>query len=437
MTPLMTRTEAQTLAEKTLKLVTADDATVSIGDGRSATTRYANNAITQNVVTGGKSLTVTVAFGRQRGSASAATLEPDAIAEAVRRAERIARLAPPDPEYLPPLGPQIYPLVRAYHEGTARLTPVERARRVLAVTERAKRAGFQAAGTVESGESATAIATSKGLFAYHRETNALVGCTITAKNSNGWARDAAPDMTLLDPTALADDAITQARVAAHPQTLAPGRYTTILMPAAVGYFVGPLIGGLDARTTGEGLTYLSGKVGQKLVSDKITLRSEPGSRRVPGTPFDGSGVPTRAKTWIDKGVIGRELLYDRFTAQKAGVTPVPFPGALILDGTEKSATDLVKSTERGVLITHVWYVRSIKADETLQTGMTRDALFWIEDGKIKHGLKHMRWNESALGVFSRVLDLSRPLPNVDSETSLTLLPALKVADFHFVSGTEF
>ena len=320
----MTREQAQALTEKTLKLVTADDATVSLSDSDSAVTRYAGSAITQNVATRALALTVSVAYGGRRGMASAATLDPADIETAVRRAEAIAKLAPPDPEYLPPLGPQAYAPAPAtiYDPDTAALTPEARAKQVATIVGHARKAGMTAAGTIESSQGATAFATSKGLFAYQAGTQALVGCTTTAKDSTGWARDSGPALALLNPDALAEDAIRQARLTAAPRALAPGRYTTILLPAAVGYVLSPILQGLSARETDEGVTFLSGKVGQKLVGDNVTLRAEPGNPRIPDQPFDGEGVPLTTQTLIDRGVF-RTLQYDRFTAKKHGVAPNP------------------------------------------------------------------------------------------------------------------
>ncbi len=435
---LMDADRAHALARQALKHVTVEDAVVTVYDGRNAVTRFAGDAITQNVDTGGLFLSVSVAQGGRRGAASAATTSPDDIAAAVRRAEEIARLAPPDPEYLPPLGPQAYgtPPAAAFDEATNDLSPEVRARQVQKIVAGARAAGLSASGTVESGGGAQAIATSRGLFAFFRNTSAAAGCTLTGRDSTGWARTAAPDMSGIDADALVADAVRQARLGAAPRALAPGRYTTILLPPAVGAIVGPVVEGVSARGAEEGVTFLTGKVGQKLVGSNITLRSEPFHPLMPDTPFDGGGVPVAAQTWIDRGVFQR-LSYDRFRAKKAGVAPNPLSSSLLLEGTDKSIEDLIKGTERGVLLTHFWYVRAIKPKETTQTGMTRDSLFWIEDGKIAYGLKHMRWNESSLRVLSNVLDLSRPRPAVDAELGLCLMPAVKVADFNFVSGTDF
>ena len=435
---LMSADEAHALARQALRHVTVEDAVVTLYDGRSAVTRFAGDAITQNIDTGGRFLSVSVAQGGRVGSASAATTSPDDIAAAVRRAEEIARLAPPDPEYLPPLGPQTYgtPPRSAFDEATNSLSPEVRAEQVRKFVAGARKAGLSASGTVESSGGMQAIATSRGLFASFQGTSAAAGCTLTGKDSTGWARTAAPSMSGIDTDALVADAVRQARLGAAPLALAPGRYTTILLPPAVGSIVGPVAYGLSARGAEEGVTFLAGKVGQKLVGSNITLRSEPFHPLMPDTPFNGSGVPVGVQTWIDKGVF-QHLSYDRFRAKKAGVTPNPLSSSLLLEGTDKSVEDLIKGTERGVLLTHFWYVRTIKPEETTQTGMTRDSLFWIEDGKIAYGLKHMRWNESSLRVLSNVLDLSRPRPAVDTELGLCLMPALKVADFNFVSGTEF
>ena len=197
-----------------------------------------------------------------------------------------------------------------------------------------------------------------------------------------------------------------------------------------------LIWWADARTTQEGLTYLSDRLGRKLAGDDITLYSDPQDPRLPACPFNSEGVPRKRVTWVDRGVF-KQLWCDRWTAHKAGVEPVPGPSATILAGGEKTASDLIATIERGIIVTHFWYIRSVKADETLVTGMTRDGTFLIEDGKIKHGVKNMRFNESCLGMLQRPAAIGKPGSCVDIELLPGLFPPIVVRDWNFVSSTDF
>jgi len=433
---LLKEEQAREAAKKILKMTDADDAVVNISHDREALTRIANNSIVLNVFTERRHASVTVSYGDRSGSSSCDSLEDDALRDMVKRAEEVAKVSPPDPEHLPSLGPQKYLPVKAHFESTASLDAEGRAKLAIDLIAPAKTAGYQLAGTVETSESAQAVVTKNGLVAYHPRTDAQVGCTVTAENSTGWARDVTVDVTRISAKELAEAAVHQAKQSANAQRVEPGKYTVVLMPSAAGHLVEYLMWWLNARTTQEGLTFLSDKLGQKLAGDDITVYSDPTDPRMPSAPFSGDGVPRSKVTWIDKGNFN-QLWWDRWTAHKSGVDPVPPPGVPIMVGTDKTANDLIAQVERGIVVTHFWYVRTVKEDQTLVTGMTRDGTFLIENGKIKHGVKNMRFNESCLGMLQRTIAIGKPGSCADVELMPSLFPPLVVTDWNFVSTTDF
>ncbi len=433
---MLSQDEARRVGEQVLKLTEADDAVVNVGHTREALTRIANNAIVLNVFTERREVSVTVAFGNRKGMAACDSVEPDDLRDTVKRAEALARVAPEDPEYLPSLGPQSYLPVEAHFESTANLDAEGRAKLAVQLIAPAKAADLRLAGTVETSESTEAVITKNGCFAYHPRTDAQIGCTVTAPDSSGWARDVTVDVARIDPTALANAAVEQARKAAHPKPLEPGKYTVVLMPPATGALAAYLLWMAEARTTQEGLTYLSDRLGQKLAGDQITLFTDPTDPRLPSRPFNYEGVPCDKVTWVNKGVFD-QLWWDRWTAHKSGVAPVPNPQVPIMMGTDKTANDLIATVERGVLVTHWWYVRTVKADQTLVTGMTRDGTFLIEDGQVKHGVNNMRFNDSCLGMLQRTTAVGKPGSCSDVELMPSLFPPIVVEDWNFVSTTDF
>jgi predicted Zn-dependent protease len=208
------------------------------------------------------------------------------------------------------------------------------------------------------------------------------------------------------------------------------------MPAASARLAVPLLAGANARVTLEGLTYLSGQVGRKLAGDEITIWSDPQHPDLPYLPFDAEGIPRRRVTWIDRGVFG-QMWWDRWTARQNGVEPVPLPGSLCMTGTDRSVEDLIGGIERGILVTHIWYVRSVKEDQTLVTGLTRDGTFWIEEGRIRHPVRNLRFNDTALGMMQRTTDIGSPQRCVGPETFPSVFPPLVVRDWNFVGVTDF
>ena len=432
---LLREEELRRLGEKVPARVTADHALLSIHHLRETCTRLSNNAIAQNMCTERCEVTLSVAFENRLGNATVVATDDDALRELVRRAEENANLAPPDPEYLAPLGPQEYLPVRAYAEATAEATPEAMARISQAIIEPARAAGMKASGTVETSAEARVVMTSRGLFAYHPRTEAQVGCTIHATDSSGWARGAAVDIGDLQAGRLATVAIDQARQGAAPREISPGTYTVLLMPAAAAHLATCLVMMAEARRTLEGLTFLSDRVGSKLAGDEITLYSDPQDPRAPFAPFDAVGIPQRRMVWVDRGTFS-QMWWDRWTARQKGVEPVPIPGSLSMVGGETTLEELVGRIERGVLVTHVWYLRAIKIDQALCTGMTRDGTFLIEDGVIRGGIRNLRFNDSCLGMLQRTLAIGRPEPCAGGFFP-GVFPPLVVADWNFTGVTDF
>jgi predicted Zn-dependent protease len=166
------------------------------------------------------------------------------------------------------------------------------------------------------------------------------------------------------------------------------------------------------------------------------LVSDPFHPLLNGRPWFGDGLPSRKVTWIDGGKFVN-LNYDRFTAKKHGKEPTPEVSNLVMQGGEESLDRLIAGTERGILVTHFWYVRFVDPMTMLLTGMTRDGLFAIEDGKVKGGLKNFRWNMSTVDMLANIQGMTVAQPASDVETSLMILPSLKVSDWNFTSSTAF
>ncbi len=438
----MREEDARAIAGKVLARATAEHVTVRVEAEDYALTRFANNAITQNVARSNRTIRVDAAFGLQKGSAEVNAADDDSLAAVVERAEAIARLAPPDPEYMPPPAPPVppagFPPVEGFVERTAAATPEERAALAREAVVAAEGAGMTVAGIVSTAANARAIANNRGLFAYHRNTEAAFSATPERGGASGWVRRTHPDLGALGVAEAVGVAIEKAASAADPISWPPGRYTVILEPAAVTGLLGPMTwGGMSARETFEGRTFLAGKLGQRLVAERVHLASDPFHPLLFGQPWFADGLPARKVVWIEQGKFVN-LFYDRFTAGKHGVAPTPFPGQLVLDcGGSGTVADLIAETEKGILVTHFWYIRFVDPMRMLLTGMTRDGLFAIEDGKVTRGLRNFRWNMSSVDMLANIRGATTPIAASDVESDPMLVPALKVADWDFTSETSF
>jgi predicted Zn-dependent protease len=357
---------------------------------------------------------------------------------------QLARLSPEDPELMPELGPQTYQSINAYVESTADLDPEARASAVRRTMTAAATVGKPAgeiftAGFLEANARAMAVATSKGLFAYHRSTDADYSVTARTPDGtgSGWARAGARNWNAIDAASIGRIAAQKAVASRTPQAIEPGLYTAVLEPQAVNDLVPLLSGALQARSADEGRSPFSkaggNRIGEKVADERVTLYSDPADPGLLSAPFDVQGLPIGRMVWIDKGIL-RNLAYTRFWAEKQGVRPTggPLAGGLALAGGTKSTEQIIAGCARGILVTHFFYIRSLDPRTVLQTGLTRDGTFLIENGKITRALKNFRWNESPLLMLNRLEDIGRPEPTEAGR----LMPALRVRDFNFTSLSD-
>jgi predicted Zn-dependent protease len=442
---LLTREQAQALADRVLTLSTADQTRVLIVSRRSGNTRFADGRITTSGGVADTTLTITVAIGKRQASSSTNAVDDASLKQTVYLAMQLARLSPEDPELMPELGPQTYRSVNAYVASTADLDPEARAsavrRTITAANATGKPAGdIFTAGYLEANARATAVATSSGLFAYHRSTDADYSVTARTPDGtgSGWARAGARDWSAIDAASIGRIAAQKAVASRNPQTIEPGLYTAVLEPQAVNDLVPLLANALAARSADEGRSPFSkpgggNRIGEKVTDERVTLYSDPMDRGLLAAPFDVQGLPLDRTVWIEKGIL-RNLAYTRFWALKQGVPPTggALAGGLALTGGTKGTEDIIAGCARGILVTHFFYIRSLDPRTVLQTGLTRDGTFLIENGKITRSLKNFRWNESPLLMLNRLEDIGRPEPTEAGR----LMPALRVRDFNFASLSE-
>jgi len=442
---LLSREQAKSLADRVLALSTAEQTRVVMVSTWSGNTRFADARITTSGGVTDTTLTITVAIGKRQASSSTNVLDEAALKRTVDLAIQLARLSPEDPELLPELGPQTYQAVSAFVEGTADLDPEARAaavrRTIAAATAAGKPAGqIFTAGFLEANARVTAVATSNGLFAYHRSTDADYSVTARTPDGtgSGWARAGARDWSAIDAASIGRIAAQKAVASRNPQTIEPGLYTAVLEPQAVNDLIPLLASALAARSADEGRSPFSkpgggNRIGEKVADERVTLYSDPTDRGLLGAPFDVQGLPVGRTVWIEKGIL-KNLAYTRFWAQKQGVPPTggPLAGGLALSGGTKSTEEIIAGCSRGILVTHFFYIRSLDPRTMLQTGLTRDGTFLIENGKITRSLKNFRWNESPLLMLNRLEDIGRPEPTEAGR----LMPTLRVRDFNFASLSD-
>jgi len=441
---VLSREEAKALIERVVKMSKADSIQVNIGGGYAANVRFADNQM--STAGGITNFTVVIqsSFGKKHSVVSLNDISDEALRRAVAQAEALAKLAPDDPEAMPALPAQQYQDVNAYFDSVANLTPADRAKAALTALEPARKAGDLAtAGFLITNASSSALGNDKGMFAYYRSTNANYTVTVRTKDGtgSGWAGGEHNDWSQVDIAAISQRALEKAKLSRNPVAIEPGRYTVILEPQAVGDLVQLFGGYADARSADEGRSPFSkqgggNKTGEKIVNERVSLLADPFDPRILAQPFDGQGFPLGRQVFVENGVL-KQLFYSRFWAQKQGKTATGAPTSFIMNGGDASVEDMVKSTERGVLVTRLWYLREVDPRTMLYTGLTRDGTFLIENGKITKALKNFRFNESPLFMLNNLETLGRPVRLAGTEAGgAVVVPAIKVRDFNFTSLSD-
>ena len=443
---ILTRAEAQEIAQRALRNSPADETRVSLNSAARADTRFALNQVTTSGENQDTQVTITAYSGNRAASVSTNRLDEASLAAAAKQAYEIAKLVPPNPERMPELGPQTYPAPQA--RMITLPSPTERAAASKIVTELARANELIATGFIECRASATALANSKGLFAYDSSSTVTMTATVRSPDGtgSGWACTDGNTFSDLDPQRVAATAVQKAKDSRSPVAIEPGRYTTILEPTAVGNLVQLIANAMQARSADEGRSFFSkqgggNKIGLKVVDERVTLLTDPADAPSTGGGYDGDGMPLEKVTWIENGVV-KNLNYDRFWAQKQGVQPTRSGGrsALRMLGGTTGVADMIKSTERGILVTRFWYIRGVDPRTILYTGLTRDGTFLIENGKVTRPIKNFRFNESPI-FFLNNLEAMGPTIRINASENLgaggaVYMPPIKVRDFTFSSLSD-
>ena len=471
---MLTKEQAGDVFDRIRKLSSADEVEVLFSGGRFALTRFANNIIHQNVADENHVVSVRTVFGGMTARATTNKFDDESLRQVVRSSESLAEVQHPDPDLLPmpsenepaglrpgltgeaPVPTRVVPS-RCF-EQTAGITPELRAEGVSKIVGVADRHRLTTAGVFSSGEWIDGIFNSRGLSRWHTQTSAEVSITMLA-DSSGWQKANSPDVAHLDPLRLAETAAQKAVETAHPREFPAGKYTVILEPAAVLDIVGFMFWDYSGMAILDQRSFLTGRIGSRLFGDNITIIDDVAHPLQSGSPFDGEGMIRRTIPLVENGIIKR-VVYARATAErmkkseyreKAGpIEPTghgfPLPNEMgemplnivfALAGNPQTIEQMIASTERGILVTRLWYIREVEPFEKVLTGMTRDGTFLVENGRLQGGVRNFRFNESLIHMLSNVEAMSVPVRACGEESFDMVVPAMKVKEFNFTEVTKF
>jgi PmbA protein len=435
----LVETEARSLGVRDIEL--------SVGQTTEALTRFANNGIHQNVAETGTGMSVRPQENQRTARAETNLLDADSVRRTVRDAIALMRSQEPDDRLLPLAEPApLEPVVRAA-ESTVMCSPSARAVEVAKAIRIAEAEGQTAAGIYSTECSREALMNSRGVFGWHEQSMAVFSVTMMETGSSGWAKASAVDRSALDVAALARRASDKARQSRNPRELPPGRFTVILEPAAVLDLVGQMFGDFGGTALEDQRSFLTDRIGTRLFGENVTIHDDFSHSLQSGPAFDGEGLARRRLTLVERGVV-KDLAYCRGAAQRAGKTPTghglalpneagEFPINIVLAGGETSLEEMIRSTERGVLVTRLWYIREVDPYEKMMTGMTRDGTFLIERGEVVGGIRNFRFNQGLIELLNHVESIGPSVRASGEETFDMVMPALKAHEFHFSEVTRF
>ncbi|MFF4571110.1 metallopeptidase TldD-related protein [Streptomyces sp. NPDC001410] len=452
------------VVEQALALSRADGCVVIADEESSANLRWAGNALTTNGVTRGRTLTVIATVDGKEGTASGVVSRSAVTAEEleplVRAAEAAARGAGPAEDAQPLIGGvQESPDFTDAPAETSSAVFAEFAPALGEAFARARADGRELYGFANHEMVSTYVGTSTGLRLRHDQPNGTL--ELNAKSPDrarsAWAGRSTRDFKDVDLGALDAELAVRLGWAERRVELPAGRYETLLPPTAVADLLIYQLWSASGRDAAEGRTVFSKpgggtRVDEKLSELPLSLRSDPNEPGLECAPFvvahssggDQSvfdnGLPVHPTEWIGEGVL-KHLITTRHSAGLTGLPVAPAIGNLILDGgQDRSLEEMVAATERGLLLTCLWYIREVDPATLLLTGLTRDGVYLVENGEVTGQVNNFRFNESPVDLLGRATEAGRTEKTLPREWgdyfTRAAMPTLRIPDFNMSSVSQ-
>lgn len=441
---LLNENEAKKITDKILSYVKADDASVSISSEKYSHLRFARNAFLTSGNTVERGANITVWIKGKRGSSSTTDFDDASLKAMVEEAEKIAEISPVDREYLPTLGKQTYKESTAFVEKTADISLENRAKGISAILKHSDKSGVISAGFHEARAIASGFATKNKNFGFDKRTYASLSMTARTPDgeSSGYFQRSSVNIDNLDTERIARESIRKAVEGRKAKTIEPGVYPVILEPQAVEDLLGNITFQFDARRAEEGRSAFSAsegktKLGEQIFDKRINILSDPWNSLVPDSPFAQGGLPAEKIYLVKDGVL-ENLIYSRFWAKQKETAPTPGPVNTIMESSSKpiALEKMIASTEKALLISRFWYIRTTDARTASVTGLTRDGVWMVEDGKIAYPVKNFRFNQSMIQMLAEGnVEMIGESERVGGGNA-SLMPALKLKEFNFTSQSE-
>jgi len=421
--------------EKILAEPVTDHVVIAVTGGDTHFVRFSGSAVNrENLQAPLREARVEVGYDGRTGVAKTNDTSEEGLRRAVARAHEAARLLPKDPEYMPPVTPAEAAGIKQLQQPFSPPSDEIKYGTLDRLFGDLRSAGLKAAGSLSVNPHYNEVYNSAGLRLAH--AGCFSALAVTAMTGDSSFKDTFYSRDLADyaPDTFISGLMEKARLSANPAPLAPGKYTVVLAPAAVEELLLIFLRyNMNAKAMDEGRTALSSRRDKTIAAPGIRIYSRPDHpvTPCPFSPADGAPYPE-----FDMIAGGRLALpwYSRYYAAQKGAlaTGRGAPGSVILAGTDRAAEELVKGVEDGLYVNSFWYIRQVDQMDAVFTGMTRDGLFRIKDGRLAGSVNNFRFNQSVFALLENTVDIGR-----EKRMIYTSMPHITVKDFNFVSSTGF
>jgi predicted Zn-dependent protease len=410
---------------------TAEDYSLHVSNWDSHETRFAQNGITQHIAGPKLDITLNVSYGTKSGSCTVNQDDETTLAFLLKTAEDMAKLAPEDPEFMPTTSAVPLPKVDNCDAETRDLSPKQMVEIVQKAIDKAKAIDATVSGMTEKHYGESYMFTKNGFAGSNCQTN--FGHSMTLKKGSVEtkvdydAKRFAPFNLDKDFARLA----AQATALEGMQSFEPEKIAVILRPGALQelmWFMGWM---MNRRQSDEGFTPFTDQLGKPFFGDKFSWYSTLLRPELAASPYNYEGYASVEIPWVEKGVL-TTMPTNRYWAQKVGTTPSGSYNMYIPGGTA-TEEEMMQLVPRGLIINRFWYIRTVDAKKGELTGMTRDGVLYFENGKVKHAINNLRFNDIPHDATRRILALGIN----ELASSHASLPTMLIDGFNFVDKTTF
>ncbi len=397
--------------------------------------RFSNNDVNrENLRKALTTLNVKVGHQGRIGNFQTNDLSEAGLKQAFTRAHENATLLPEDPEYMPAVTKEEAALAPLYKLDAKPGTNQDRYALLSRIFKELDRHGLTSAGSLVSSCVRATTLNNLGVELSHEEHSVALNVTAMTKSSSFKSTYLDKDLASFDEAAFLRSLVEKTKLSSDPQSLEPGRYTVVLSPQAVGELMMFLMWyNFDRKAIDEKRTAMFPRLGKKIADDRIHIHVAPRHPTSPAFPFSPSdGRPAGSFDMIKAGKFV-DGWYTRFYEKKTNLAEKGrWPSNIVFEGTNVSEDDLVSKVEDGLYVNSFWYIRLVDLMDGIFTGMTRDGLFRIKNGKLTGSVTNFRFNQNVFEMLMNVVSIGKA-----TRTDYGVFPFLTVKDFNFISRTEF